>query len=88
VTLLTDESRGHIIINSIAITEDTPGIEDPSSWSGIYFRGVPITITAVPNPRYRFVRWEGVQGVDPTLETLTIPLEDDLSLRAVFETTE
>jgi hypothetical protein len=88
VTLNTDETMGHILINSIAITSDTPGIENPTSWTGIYFQDVPITITAVPEPGYRFVRWEGIPQFDPTAETITITLTNDLSLRAIFEDTK
>ena len=76
---------GYIIINTIAISNGTPGIEDPSSWTGTYFQGVPITLTTIPQSGYRFLRWEGIQGIDPTMETLTITLENDLSLKAVFE---
>ena len=88
VTLLTDDNMGHIFINSIAITDDTPGVENPTSWTGIYFQDVPIKITAIPQPGYRFLRWEGVQGIDPTAETITITLQGDISLRAVFEAVE
>lgn len=88
VNLETNSTMGHILINSIAITSDTPGIEDPASWTGVYFRDVPITITAVPEPGYRFVRWEDTQGIDTSSETITIILKGDLTLRAVFEVTE
>lgn len=27
-------------------------------WTGVYFNGVPVTITAIPNPGYRFDHWE------------------------------
>ncbi len=88
VTLLTNDNMGHIVINSIAITKETPGIENPTAWTGIYFQGVPITLTAIPQPGYRFLRWEGIQGIDPTIETITITLQDDISLSAVFEVVE
>ncbi len=88
VTLETDETMGHILINSIAITSDMPGVEDPASWTGIYFQDVPITITAVPEPGYRFTRWEGNQGIDSNMETITITLKEDISLTAVFEAAE
>jgi Leucine-rich repeat (LRR) protein len=88
VSLFTDANMGYIVINSIAITYDTLGIENPTFWSGVYFRDVPITITAIPQPGYRFLRWEGYHGIDPTLDTITITLKNDLSLRAVFEKVE
>jgi len=88
VTLSADENMGHILINSIAITSDTPGVENPSSWTGIYFQDVPITITAVPNPGYRFLGWDGIQGVDSNTESITLTLKDDISLHAIFEVAE
>lgn len=40
---------GVIKINSII-----PGI---SPWTGVYFDGVPVTVTAIPNPGYQFTNW-------------------------------
>ena len=90
LSISTDENMGYIVVNSISITDDTPGIENPASWSGIYFRDVPITITAVAKPGYRFTGWEaeGLQGNNPELETICITLTDDLSLTAIFEPVE
>ena len=41
---------GYVKVNSLTITEP--------DWTGDYFRGVPITLEAVPRPGYQFVRWE------------------------------
>jgi hypothetical protein len=30
----------------------------PLPWKGIYFDGVPITITAVPSPGFKFIQWQ------------------------------
>lgn len=43
------EASGTIRINTIEPT--------PLPWKGIYFDGVPISITAVANPGYHFVEW-------------------------------
>jgi len=40
---------GRIQLNSIS--------PDTYPWDGIYFQGVPITITAIPNPGYTFENW-------------------------------
>jgi hypothetical protein len=85
VSLSTDEGMGYIVINSISITIDTPGVDDSTSWTGIYFQDVPIEITAIPQQGYRFLRWEGAPGINSVTETISITLEDDISLRAVFE---
>lgn len=52
VSLKTEPEKGYIQINSLQITKDTPGVENPASWTGIYFKNVPIKITAVPQPGY------------------------------------
>ncbi|MFH1197108.1 MAG: CotH kinase family protein [bacterium] len=53
------------------------------NWSGIYFQNVPVKITAIPRPGYRFVRWEGsLQSEDNPLE---ISPSVDISLTPVFE---
>ncbi len=44
------EDAGTIKINTI-----TP---DVYPWSGIYFDGVPVEITAIPNPGYEFAFWQ------------------------------
>jgi hypothetical protein len=43
------EGSGYIKLNTIQI--------DNPSWSGIYFKGIPVNIEAVPNPGYQFVDW-------------------------------
>ncbi len=40
---------------SIQISTITPSVYP---WQGIYFTGVPITVTALANPGYRFANWE------------------------------
>lgn len=90
VVLQTDPSMGFVKINSIDILENNTGIENPSSWSGVYFQGVPIQLTAVPQPGFRFSHWEGVPGnsVDFTSETIILELFDDLDIHAVFSPEE
>ncbi len=46
---ISPPGAGRIKINTV--------IPDSDSWSGIYFRGVPITITAIANPGYTFENW-------------------------------
>ncbi len=63
---------------SIALT----AIEVDSAWSGIYFEGVPITLTALPAPGYLFEEWS-----DPSLPanaTVEILPEGDYAVTAVF----
>lgn len=58
-------------------------IEIPSGWSGIYLRDIPITITALPAPGYRFVEWDS--PTTSTSQSITIVPTEGLELRARFE---
>jgi Leucine-rich repeat (LRR) protein len=85
VTLKTNESdednMGHIRINSIDITSDYPGLENDLYFTGKYYKNNEITITAVPNPGYKFISWEGTNN---TSSTLKVNLTNDIILRAIF----
>lgn len=51
---------GLVKINSLLIDSRLPGIPYPASpypWSGNYFKSVPITLTAIDQPGYRFSHW-------------------------------
>ncbi|TVQ09338.1 MAG: hypothetical protein EA364_14205 [Balneolaceae bacterium] len=81
---LTDEQAGRVQVNTILIDPQTPGIGDGfSSWRGRYFRGVPVTLTAVPNYGYRFVEWNG--DVTSAEATITLTLNGDVNMVPVFE---
>ena len=37
-------------------------------WKGQYFKRIPVTVSALPNPGFRFVRWSGdVEGTDAVI---------------------
>ncbi|MDQ2086999.1 CotH kinase family protein [Herbivorax sp. ANBcel31] len=84
INVSTDRSRGFVRVNSIDINESTPGVYDSSSWSGVYFDGVPITVTAVPEEGYEFERWEGVSGVNQESETITFNPQNNMTISPVF----
>ncbi len=65
---------GKIKINSI--------VADQYPWSGTYFQNIPVTITAIPDPGYRFTGWS--DPLLPAEETITLDLNSDRSLSAVF----
>ncbi len=51
----------YIRINTIDITENTVGVfANPYPWTGIYFDGIPVEITAIAAPGYEFEYWEGM----------------------------
>ena len=81
LTVQTNPNQGYIRINSIDITADTPGVNQPNSWSGIYFMGNPIQVSAIPLTGYRFSRWE---GIDQTDSAFTTELTGDMTLKAIF----
>jgi hypothetical protein len=69
-------NAGSLRLNTITIESGTN-----APWSGIYFKGNPVAITAVPKPGYQFSRWkETAQTNNP----LTLLLDRDVSLTAEF----
>ena len=84
LTVKVGAGEGHIQINSIEIREGATGVADAASWTGIYFKGVPIRVTAVPAAGYRFSYWEGLEGGVETDESVEITMRGDLELTAVF----
>jgi hypothetical protein len=81
INLIADSQKGYIRINSLELKEGEPGIEDPSNWKGMYFKGVPINVTAIPYTGYEFLGWTELENND---ESIIITLEDNLTLTAVF----
>jgi uncharacterized repeat protein (TIGR02543 family) len=81
LTILHDSSQGTVYVNSIEISDKTPGITNSNSWSGIYFMDIPIAITASPKPGYEFEGWE---GLEQTSGSITITLDQDLNVIALF----
>jgi hypothetical protein len=79
--------QGKILINAHEIIFDNSKVDPLSTWTGVYFQNVPVEITAIPNEGYRFIGWESdhstITGLD--LPTLSISLDSDLRLLAVFE---
>ncbi len=81
VTLNSDSQQGYIIINSLQVTDNTPGITNPDSWQGVYFTDVPVEITAVPLAGYEFAGWKEIEHDGATISLL---LTEDITLTAVF----
>ncbi len=68
-------SGGFVKINSIEIKED--------NWKGKYFENVPITITALPNPGFKFLGWD-INGVHNNQETLNLELSSTTVIGVYF----
>lgn len=78
---INNSEYGTIRINTI-----TPNFEK-GSWSGQYFTDYPVTITAIPNEGYRFVKWTGEQ--ESFENQLLLPLQaGGVTVNAVFEKEE
>jgi hypothetical protein len=82
IKLESDTSKGFIRINSIDLKASTRGVKTPESWTGDYFKGVPLTIKAVPEDGYVFDRWE---GTTETSDTITLTPTEDIHLKAIFK---
>ncbi len=78
---------------NLTVTADDPtngrffiqGIEVPVDSAGLYFNNVPLSLTVEPSEGYRFVRWEGVSGIDSTSENVTLSLSENTTIEAIFE---
>jgi hypothetical protein len=56
---------GRFIVNGIDITNGTEGVATRASWSGTFFRGLPVTVEAVPDDGYAFDGWVGTAVTNP-----------------------
>jgi autotransporter-associated beta strand protein len=65
---VSDTSQGSVTVNTIKIDPSTVGVStNPYPWTGSYFQGVPVTVTAVPEPGYRFVSWSNMVSAGPSV---------------------
>ncbi len=55
-------------------------------WKGVYFNGVPVTITAIPNPGYTF-NYFSIDGTKDSSQTITQNYTTDASIKAYFKGT-
>lgn len=86
-SLTVDVSRsvaGRVRVNSITIDESTLGWSaQPYPFTGLYTRDYPVEVVAIPNPGYRFVRWEGDTVATDSIVVDT--LAGTTQLIAIFE---
>ncbi len=71
---IAEPGSGTVKLNSLDVTA--------FPWSGVYFEGVPIQVTALPSPGYRFAGWSGT--LEPELASTSIDLQGDITLTAHF----
>ncbi|MBL4656633.1 MAG: CotH kinase family protein [Flavobacteriales bacterium] len=63
------EGAGTIQISTI--------VPDSLPWTGVYFDGVPVTITAIPNPGYQFSFWQSIDLLPSPNSNISISLNID-----------
>jgi hypothetical protein len=94
LTIARNIDGGLIQINRIVVDSDLPGHPSPATpypWTGVYFEGVPLPITALPASGYQFSHWTAnpeiltpEQTTDPQI---TIALTQNTLLTAHFTPT-
>ena len=86
LTLQADPAMGYVQVNTLTIQAGQVGVDVPAKWSGVYFQGVPLQLTAHPMPDHTFVRWDGVDSLDINHEspTILIELSEDEIITAIF----
>jgi hypothetical protein len=62
-------------------------IPDSLPWSGVYFNGVPVRITAIPAEGYKFTHWESNTGEDKNM-SFERNISSDDKFTAHFELAE
>jgi len=65
-------------------------VPDSLPWTGVYFDGVPVTMTAIPNPGYKFAYWKSnsvVPGADRNM-SITYNIDTNDVFTAYFEPLE
>lgn len=72
---ISNGSGGIVRVNSLSVSGKEP-------WTGTYFKGIPVTIEAIPDEGYVFVGWQGaITSANPSQ---SLNMTDKTSLVAVF----
>ncbi len=74
VTVDADGGNGTVRINGMPL--------DHLPWTGVYFKGVPVSVTAVPAEGYRFEKWSDASL--PQTDSVSLDLKCDRTVSAVF----
>lgn len=81
---ISDTLEGSVKINSLTINSELDGVDlsNPYPWSGQYFEDLPITLSAIPKPGYKFSHWSGER--EDSISTITLNLTRDTYVKANF----
>jgi len=72
---IRDPGSGKVKINSV--------IPDKYPFTGYYFRNIPVKLTAIPSPGYKFIRWEAGSSAMYT-RSINYNMPVSTTIRAVF----
>ena len=78
--IIQEESTSAKIQYSIDVSAQNGG--SISTSGGTYDEGSEVTITATPDEGYNFIGWD---GITETSSTITIKLNNDISIKALFD---
>src|SRR5699024_1950318 len=81
VSIENENDMGYVRLNTININSELPGNTTSTTWSGTYFKDIPITVEAVAKDGYEFSHWEGIDAQEQSTEIVP---SNDLNIRAVF----
>ncbi len=82
---VSSASAGHVKVNTIEIVPATEGVSpSPYPWNGVYFRNIPITLTAKAESESTFLRWRENGNVISTDSVLTLNMTADRNIIAEF----
>ncbi len=78
---VSDPTMGSVKVNTLDLASKlaTAG----ATWTGKYYGEIPVTLTAIPKPGFRFVGWQNASTA--TTATIVETLTTDRTYRAVFE---
>jgi hypothetical protein len=82
---LENLNHGKVRVNSLLISPETPGIaENAYPWTGTYFSGIPVVLTAVPEFGYSLSHWL-VDGERVYEKELKVSPDTTDAVTAVFD---
>lgn len=80
---VSDTAKGKIKVNTILLDGNTPRLTTQTyPWTGKYFENIPVPLTAIPNPGYRFVKWLPSNN---TNSTILYNLSSNATVTAMFD---
>ena len=71
-----DYEHGKVSVSGVVLGDDC---------IGSYYDGCEITLTARTEKGWRFVRWEGVSEEDEENQNITVKVDGDMEIKAVFK---